>query len=228
MDTGDGTPLKMREPESPEDDRSGAMGGDASGIGPARSRPTTSLSRELIGQYGPHKHVPLGPGEQELVGTIDKSRSRYPYAIVWTPLPLITWLIPFIGHMGICDSEGRVYDFAGPYMINEDGMAFSEPTRYLTLDPSKATRTTWNQGVDIGNMVYSKRMHNLCCDNCHSHAARCLDEMGYLGFSNWNMVILCFWMLFAGRWVSFGKMVQSWAPFCLILGVILVLKYGTA
>ena len=28
---------------------------------------------------------------------IDKARSRYPYCIVWTPLPLITWFIPIIG-----------------------------------------------------------------------------------------------------------------------------------
>lgn len=28
---------------------------------------------------------------------IDKARSRYPYCIVWTPLPMITWFIPIIG-----------------------------------------------------------------------------------------------------------------------------------
>lgn len=34
-----------------------------------------------------------------LVGdmAIDKARSRYPYCIVWTPLPLITWFLPLIG-----------------------------------------------------------------------------------------------------------------------------------
>ena len=30
---------------------------------------------------------------------------------------MIRWLLPFIGHMGICDSEGKVHDFAGPYHI---------------------------------------------------------------------------------------------------------------
>lgn len=28
---------------------------------------------------------------------IDKERSRYPYCIVWTPLPIITWFLPPIG-----------------------------------------------------------------------------------------------------------------------------------
>lgn len=128
--------------------------------------------------------------------------------------------------MGICDSEGRVYDFAGPYTISEDNMAFSSPTRYLKLDPKKAKLMKWNEALDVGNMVYEKRMHNLCCDNCHSHVARCLDEMGYAGYTNWNMVILCFWVLVAGRWVSFGKMLQSWAPSLIIIGIILAVKFS--
>ena len=33
---------------------------------------------------------------------IDIKRSRFPYCIVWTPLPLISWFIPIIGHTGIC------------------------------------------------------------------------------------------------------------------------------
>ena len=28
-----------------------------------------------------------------------------------------------------------------------------------------------------------KRMHNLCCDNCHSHVARALNLMNYDGKS---------------------------------------------
>lgn len=33
---------------------------------------------------------------------IDTKNQRYPYCIVWTPLPCISWFLPFIGHTGIC------------------------------------------------------------------------------------------------------------------------------
>ncbi len=33
---------------------------------------------------------------------IDYEKDRYPFCIVWTPLPLISWIIPCIGHTGIC------------------------------------------------------------------------------------------------------------------------------
>jgi hypothetical protein len=55
---------------------------------------------------------------------IDVAHSRFPFAIVWTPIPCLTWLFPFIGHMGICDSRGVAYDFAGPYTIGVDELAF--------------------------------------------------------------------------------------------------------
>ena len=32
----------------------------------------------------------------------DFEKNRYPYCIVWTPLPYISLLFPFIGHTGIC------------------------------------------------------------------------------------------------------------------------------
>uniref|UniRef100_A0A674MHU9 Transmembrane protein 222 n=1 Tax=Takifugu rubripes TaxID=31033 RepID=A0A674MHU9_TAKRU len=44
--------------------------------------------------------------------------SRYPYCIVWTPIPVLSWLFPFIGHMGICTSTGIIRDFAGPYFVS--------------------------------------------------------------------------------------------------------------
>lgn len=44
---------------------------------------------------------------------IDYDSHRYPFCIVWTPIPLLTWLFPFIGHMGIATSQGIIRDFAG-------------------------------------------------------------------------------------------------------------------
>uniref|UniRef100_A0A3P9D6L1 Transmembrane protein 222 n=1 Tax=Maylandia zebra TaxID=106582 RepID=A0A3P9D6L1_9CICH len=49
---------------------------------------------------------------------INPEASRYPYCIVWTPIPVLSWLFPFIGHMGICTSTGVIRDFAGPYFVS--------------------------------------------------------------------------------------------------------------
>lgn len=64
---------------------------------------------------------------------------------------------------GIADSEGAIHDFAGPYYIGYDDMAFGRPTRYLILDPKRigTPSRSWDAGITTGDKVYEKRMHNL-------------------------------------------------------------------
>jgi hypothetical protein len=49
---------------------------------------------------------------------IDVGRVRYPHCLVWTPIPVLSWLFPFIGHMGIARTDGVIRDFAGPYYVS--------------------------------------------------------------------------------------------------------------
>jgi len=43
-------------------------------------------------------------------------------------------LIPWIGHTGITDSKGNLYDFAGPYSINYNEFAFGKELKYVDLN----------------------------------------------------------------------------------------------
>ena len=52
------------------------------------------------------------------LANMDVDKARFPLCITWTPLPLITWIIPSIGHVGICHSDGKIHDFAGPYFVS--------------------------------------------------------------------------------------------------------------
>jgi len=86
-------------------------------------------------------HVDVDTEEQLMIGKsylqpkqIDPERERFPCCIVWTPLPLLSWLIPFIGHVGICREDGVILDFAGPNFVSVDNFAFGSVTRYLQID----------------------------------------------------------------------------------------------
>lgn len=153
-------------------------------------------------------------------GVIRSDINRYPTCIVWTPIPMLTWMLPFIGHMGIATSIGVIRDFAGPYYVSEDDMAFGKPTKYWQLMPEKVQMSSWDSAVDQASIEYQKRMHNLCCDNCHSHVAMALNLMFYDGSNSWNMVKLCFLMLIHGKYVSFGAFLKTWLPFIMFVAVI--------
>jgi len=94
---------------------------------------------------------------------IDPDNRRFPLCIVWTPLPIISWILPFIGHMGIATSAGIIRDFAGPYYVSENEMAFGWPTRYWQLDLSKIStsanrREVWDRAVADASDEYKTRM----------------------------------------------------------------------
>ncbi|XP_044063922.1 transmembrane protein 222-like isoform X3 [Siniperca chuatsi] len=134
----------------------------------------------------------------------DRKNSRYPYCIVWTPIPLLSWVLPFIGHMGICTSSGIIRDFAGSYFVSEDNMGFGRPTKYWKLDVDKVCgngAATWDKAVHDASEEYKCRPHNLCLDNCHSHVAMALNLMRYDNSSSWNMVNLCVRSLIHGKHV---------------------------
>lgn len=71
--------------------------------------------------------------ERTLDLTVRPKEDLYPFCIVWTPIPPITLFLPFVGHMGICDSKGVIYDFQGPYSIGEGNLAFGRTARYIQL-----------------------------------------------------------------------------------------------
>ncbi|KAB7508162.1 Transmembrane protein [Armadillidium nasatum] len=160
------------------------------------------------------------PQETLVIGRFDTSEHRYPCCIVWTPLPLITWFIPFIGHVGIATCSGVIRDFAGPYFVSEDNMAFGWPTKYWQLDPYKAHGgpTGWDKGVALASDEYKTRMHNLFCDNCHSHVSMALNLMHYENSTSWNMVKLCFLLMLHSKYVSIGGFLKTWVPFLILAG----------
>ncbi|XP_069105177.1 transmembrane protein 222-like [Argopecten irradians] len=113
--------------------------------------------------------------------------------------------------MGICMTSGVIRDFAGPYYVSEDCMAFGNPTKYWQLDLSKVRngKDNWDKAVHEASEEYKGRMHNLCCDNCHSHVAMALNLMHYNGGSNYNMVYLCFMMLIHGKYTRIPTIPSS-------------------
>ncbi|XP_011180369.1 transmembrane protein 222 [Zeugodacus cucurbitae] len=152
---------------------------------------------------------------------INFENDRFPYCIVWTPIPVLTWLLPMIGHMGICTSTGVIRDFAGPYYVSEDSMGFGRPTRYLRLNPKNVAGgpVEWDEAVAKASVLYGTRMHNLFCDNCHSHVATALCGMRYNRRNSWNMVVLALWIFVCGRYVGFGGFVKTWLPFVIVVSL---------
>ncbi|KAF5463056.1 hypothetical protein F2P56_019004 [Juglans regia] len=168
---------------------------------------------------------------------IDPRRARFPCCIVWTPLPIISWLVPFIGHIGICREDGVILDFAGPNFVCVDNFAFGAVTRYLQIskekccispDPSSYNSEdgykqdapgqdglTWDDALQKSTQEFQHRSYNLFTCNCHSFVANNLNRLGFHS-GGWNVVNLATLIFLKGHWVSTASMVRSILPFAIV------------
>ena len=148
---------------------------------------------------------------------IDPLRQRFPYCLVWTPLPGFSWFFPCIGHVGICSSEGIIHDFAGPYFVSIDDMAFGNPTKYVMLDLNEREYDEYDKAVEIGTADYNNQFYSFCCNNCHSFVAHCLNKLNYKSKNNYTMIHVWWMFCIKSKYISFGSFLKSNLGFVVVL-----------
>ena len=103
---------------------------------------------------------------------IDREQQLFPFCIVWTVIPCISWLLPWIGHAGICEYffltqlQRRSQRFrrlphqriARPNQKRK--LSFGRPLKYMQL--SEIAREKYDSSMLEVNEVFSRQGHNLC------------------------------------------------------------------
>ena len=174
---------------------------------------------------------------------------RFPFSIVWAPLPVITWILPFIGHLGVTDSHGRVHDFQSAYSVVTDSFMTGDVLKTYRFSPaqlrgalpsngnnvggsasagssnSNAALTVgqaWDRAVHSSDRKYEQTIHNICCNNCHHHTADALTAFGF------PHTMLGAWALitFRGRYTSWGALLCTYIPLLIIIAIALALGLG--
>ena len=85
---------------------------------------------------------------------------------------------------------------------------------WLGLDG--VTEEEYNKAINKANKVYCKRMHNICCDNCHSHVANALNHLKYKGRDNYTMIDVWWMCTWKSRYVSHKHL------FCTYIGFVII------
>ena len=151
---------------------------------------------------------------------INPQKNRYPYCIVWTPIPFLTYLIPSIGHTGIANSEGIIHDFAASFYISIDEMSFGKPTKYFQLDLDEREKYEYDKAIEKGDLKYYHEMHNLFWNNCHSHVAYILNLIKYKGKDNYTMVDIWWMLILKGKYISLLAFIKTYLGFFIFFFII--------
>ncbi len=151
---------------------------------------------------------------------INPTINRFPYCIVWTPIPLLTYIIPSIGHVGIATSSGVIHDFAGSFFVSVDDFAFGKPTKYIQLDLSEQEKYEYDRAIEKGDNKYNMEEHNLCMNNCHSHVAYILNQFKFKGKSNYTMVHIWWLLIMRGKYISCCSFIKTYIGFFIFIFII--------
>ena len=166
--------------------------------------------------------------KEEFKIQIDKKNDKYPYSLVWTSIPCITHILPWIGHMGICKSNGIIYDFSGSYLINENRFAFGKPYKYAYLEPNEKEREKWDECIDKIINKFEREEYSFFCNNCHSFCFQILNEIKYNGKCNYGMIGVWWLVVKKGKYLSCNNVFKTYFVFiiivCAIIGLIVGLK----
>ncbi|KAL7104594.1 hypothetical protein ACP275_08G255400 [Erythranthe tilingii] len=169
---------------------------------------------------------------------IDPKRHRFPCCIVWSPLPVISWFFPCIGHIGICREDGVILDFAGPNFVCVDNFTFGAPTRYIQLTKDQCCTfldssshflqeesiqtgerreevATWDDALRKSTQEYQHQSYNILTCNCHSFVANCLNRLKFCA-GDWNVVSLAVLIFIKGKFVNKTAVVKTYLPFVVV------------
>ena len=151
---------------------------------------------------------------------IDSDEEYFPFCIVWTPLPCVTWFLPSIGHVGIGDTKGKLRDYIYNFEVNESQLAFGRPTKYLILEMDGREVDEYDEAILKAKLDYKKLEYNFFTNNCHSFVARCLNHLKYKGKTNYTMVHVWWMLTLKGRYVNCKRFLKTYCGFLVFLLII--------
>ena len=169
------------------------------------------------------KSVEVYPSSETSQKNIDLRSNHFPYCIVWTPIPLLTYLFPCIGHTGVGNSSGIIHDFASSFFVSVDDFAFGKPTKYIQLELTEQEKYDWDRAILKGDNRYNMEEHNLFVNNCHSHVAYVLNQLNFRGRNNYNMVSIWWMLIMKGKYVSCCGFFKTYIGFLIIVFIILII-----
>ena len=117
----------------------------------------------------------------------------FPMCIVWTKLPCLSDLFPFLGHTGIGDFSGVIHDFHGQNRVMTNNLQYGEPQKYVKLELRGISQLDFDTAIKEADEQHKEKHDNVCFDNLDSHVATVLNKIKYRGRTDHNLLSV-WWM----------------------------------
>jgi len=166
--------------------------------------------------------------------TSSEQQQKYPLFIVWCAIPILSDIFPFVGHVGITNSDGWIYDFIGDGTIHQsasNNLSFNRVMRVIPLNSINCKHPI-DESLRRVMMHYTRtnERYNLFGQNCHDFVGIVLNLSEYEGKDDWNLVdvALLVWGMRGngGSFVDPNAAYRTFGPAC--AGFLFSVAFGFA
>jgi hypothetical protein len=150
------------------------------------------------------------------------SEHTYPLSIVWCAIPILSDIFPFVGHVGITNSSGWIYDFIGDGTIHQsasNNLSFNRVMRVIPLNAVHCKHPI-DESLRRVMMHYTRtnEKYNLFGQNCHDFVGIVLNLSEYEGKDDWNLLDVALLVLGVrgngGSFVDPNAAYRTFGPAC--------------
>ncbi|KAH7821559.1 putative Protein of unknown function (DUF778) [Monocercomonoides exilis] len=173
------------------------------------------------------------------------NKDRFPFGIVWNAIPVISWLVPILGHVGICDSQGRIWDFQKTDKVGINHMQYGRPMKIWRYYPkqkppknaeleeaeqqenliyeSRAIPVQWDKAIETASQAFIHRKMSWTKCNSWHHVCECLND--YQTEVKYTPRKLLWTFAKKGSWPSFPMALTVYLPPVILILFILILVF---
>lgn len=152
---------------------------------------------------------------------------KKPYAFLWSPIPFISTILPFIGHISVCSSNGTIHDFFSSKYISLNQINYGAPYKYINLELKESEMREWDRAIVKADKKYKRKIFSFCGNNSLKYAAFVLGAINYNGKSKHSKCDIIKLGIRKSKFFSNCDVIKTYIGFvliivCIILIIILV------
>lgn len=143
-------------------------------------------------------------------------------SLVWTSIPVLSYIFPFIGHVGITDSTGRIHDFGSSHYISIDQMTYGNPDKIIHFEITNDEFTRWDKCIHSVSKKFTHKTYSLCGVNGYSFCASVLNKINYNDRNDYTACEVMKMTIGCKYYVGTASMCKSYIGLIIIIVLIIL------
>lgn len=148
---------------------------------------------------------------------------KKPYTLLWSSIPFISTIFPFLGHISVCSSNGTIHDYFSSKYISIDQLNYGSPAKIINLQLNEGEMNEWDKAIRKADKKFKRKNFSFCGNNSLKYAGYILNSVNYMGKKKHSKCDIIKLSINKGKYISKCAIVKTYIGFVLIITCLLLI-----